>query len=227
MGFGWPVFQTVSQGSTLALFHSGPSGRTATRTGWRRAHRGPRDHHQGRGTLIMQDSTRRGRTPAAGRTVRSARTRGRSILAALAAVVAVLTMTSSASAALTAVSGRDADTGFPTWYRDAGGLALQLCLDGLPNCFESRADLIDAHAAGGDGEAFYWVADAEAGPFSLHDALEAAYAADGPDQEVAFQRTEIRAKNAGLPANSVYTMTDPFGTFTCTTDATGGIDSNG
>src|SRR4051812_30006585 len=99
------------------------------------------------------------------------------------ALMAVAILTSSASAALKSASPVDPDTGFPAFYTDSNGLALQPCLDGLPNCLAARAGLIDAHLAGGDGEAFYYSADADVGPINVHNALEAAYAADGPDQE--------------------------------------------
>src|SRR3954447_4853024 len=76
-----------------------------------------------------------------------------------------LLLSSQASASLSQVSGRDPDHLFPTWYSDNSGLSLQLCLDGLPNCLAARADLTPP-----DGEAFYFEAAADLGPFSIANA---------------------------------------------------------
>ena len=141
----------------------------------------------------------------------------RALLGAFALVlIATATLASTASAALPGISGTDPDTLFPTWYKDSNGVALQLCLDGAPNCLASRADLIDAHAAGGDGEAFYYEATATVGGVTVANALEAAYAADGLDQEVVFMRTQISNQGVGGLSNVKYTITDPYGTLTCT-----------
>ncbi len=148
------------------------------------------------------------------------------LVAATTALGATVLVAPAASAALTSFGPIDPATNFPSYYTDGSGLSLELCLAGDPSCL-AGPDFVQIHNDGGDAEAFYYALDAEAGPFTLHDALEAAYAADGPDQEVVFQRTEVRAKDAGLPADTRYTVTDPYGTFTCTTDETGGIDSNG
>src|SRR5215210_4646632 len=128
------------------------------------------------------------------------------LVAATTALGATVLIAPSASAALANFGASDPATNFPAWYSDGNGLSLDLCLSNDAKCL-ATPDLVDVHAAGGDAEAFYYSLDAEAGPFALHDALEAAYAADGPDQEVVFQRTEVRARNAGLPANTDYTVT--------------------
>ena len=69
-------------------------------------------------------------------------------------------MTASASAALSSVGPVDPSNNFPSYYKDANGVALQICQDGLPNCLAGPELLQDVHAAGGDAEAFYWAADA-------------------------------------------------------------------
>jgi methionine-rich copper-binding protein CopC len=142
-------------------------------------------------------------------------------------VVAAAALASSASASLTAAGPTDPDTRFPAWYSDTTGLALQLCLDGLPSCLAARSDLIDP-ALAGDGEAFYYAADADVGPMTVSNHLESAYAAPGADQEVVFMRSDIDQPKAGLlPANSTYKVTDPWGTLAdCKTDANGVITRN-
>jgi len=138
-------------------------------------------------------------------------------LATAAGVTAVVAP--SASAAINAAGPADPASHFPSYYADSNGLALQLCQDGLPNCLAGPELMQDVHAAGGDAEAFYFHASAEIGAFTIETALEAAYAADGPDQEVTFQRRQGIAR--GVTPNGKYTFTDPYGTYTCTADASG------
>ena len=126
-----------------------------------------------------------------------------------------------ASAVLPNVGATDPDTGFPTWYADDTGLSLQLCLDGLPNCLASRADLLDA---GAGGEAFWYAADAELGPMTVANHLEAAYL--DVDQPIAFMRTQASAPKGGLAPEATYTIQDPYGTYTCTSDINGTIRNN-
>jgi hypothetical protein len=168
------------------------------------------------------------RPPGAARSRTGPRRRSKRALGSLIAAVTAAGVSTiaapSASASLGSAGPIDPATNFPAYYTD-GGLALELCL-GLPFCL-SDTDLVAVHEAGGDAEAFYWAADATAGAFEVHLALEAAYAADGPNQEVVFQRTQVRMRDGGLPANTVYTVKDPYGTFTCTTNEDGEIDSNG
>jgi titin len=130
----------------------------------------------------------------------------------------------SASASLTSFGPIDPATNFPTSYTDSNGLSLQLCL-GLPNCL-ADTDFVQIHEDGGDAEAFYYAADATAGPITVHNALEAAYAANGPNQEVVFMRSQVSATDGGLTAGEEYTITDPYGTLTCTADAEGRIVNN-
>src|SRR4051812_44296030 len=111
----------------------------------------------------------------------------------------------------------DPDTRFPSYYADSNGLALQPCLDGLPLCLTSRADLLDN---GADGEGFYSAVAADVGVMSMGLDLEAAYLAVG--EEITFQRSQYSAKS-GLRPNSTYIVTDPYGTNTCKSDSTGSI----
>src|SRR4051794_32513491 len=174
----------------------------------------------------MQVPLGRGPTPTPGSAAPSGRRRRRALVAGLAAAAAGLAMTSSASAAFPSFGPIDPNNNFPASFTDSNGLALEICQDGLPNCLAGPELIQDVHAGGGDAEAFYYSADATTTHFALHDALEAAYAADGPDQEVTFQRTQLTARAGGLPVNTKYTVTDPYGTFNCTTDADGTIRQN-
>ncbi|MGA8210630.1 MAG: choice-of-anchor D domain-containing protein, partial [Nocardioidaceae bacterium] len=113
--------------------------------------------------------------------------------------------------------------GFPTWYADTDGTALQPCLDGLPMCLASAADLM----ADSGGEGFYFAADAAVGPITVHNAVEAAYAGDGPGQEMVFVRTQVAAHAGGLVPGGTYTVTDPYGTLnSCTANASGQLRNN-
>src|SRR5919112_612481 len=143
----------------------------------------------------------------------------------LLAVSAVAGLQAPASAALSSVGAIDPATLFPSSYSDTNGLALALCLSGDANCL-AGPDFVDIHKKGGDAEAFYYAADATVGPITVHNALEAAYAADGPGQEVTFMRTQVADQTAGLVPNAQYTITDPYGVLTCTADAKGQIRNN-
>src|SRR5215210_6554597 len=98
-------------------------------------------------------------------------------------------------------SGQD----FPFWMQDQGGLRLDLCIDGPPNCLTSPGDLTPP-----DGEAFWFSAantfDTSAGADTgaVEMATEAAYF----DGAAAFNRIRIRidVENPGT-----YTVSYPYG----------------
>lgn len=126
-----------------------------------------------------------------------------------------------AQAALAGVGPTDPSTGFPSFYTDEGGMSLQLCIDSITLCIADATGPISAP----DGEAFYWAADASAGGIDGHWALEAAFGEAG-EPEV-FQRTQFAAEDGALVPGATYTITDPFGSLTCTADGSGGIVNNG
>ena len=167
--------------------------------------------------------------PACGAPERRTRTHRRVtavLAAAMLAITATLTLSTSAGAVLSRfgpVAGPgDPAENFPTWYADANGIALQMCLDGLPNCLVDATEFVPVHQDGGDAEAFYFHADADVGPITISNALESAYAADGPDQEMVFVRTQIAAQTKGLIPGEKYTVTDPYGTLSsCTATDSG------
>ncbi len=108
---------------------------------------------------------------------------------------------------------------FPTWFSDANGVTLQLCLDGdgvtgmcvfdpvIPNNATSQA-------TGFGAEAFWWSGDAAldlagGGRAILVLALEAAYAAGdpAPNDQFAFGRVRLRVD---VPADGEYKVWHPF-----------------
>ena len=152
----------------------------------------------------MEPTQRSGSGARASRTTQLAALLGTSALA-LTGLVAIATP---ANAAL--VTGPDGDT-HPTHFTDdVSGVALELCQDGTARCLALPGDLVAP-----DGEAFYFAAFADAGPFTGEIALEAAFA---DTTGIVFQRFQYQAD--GLNAGDTYTITDPFGTREC--EATAG-----
>lgn len=154
-----------------------------------------------------------------------------------AAVVAATSTLATAAALLVAVVPAHAELGsvgpvdptlhFPAAYTDTNGVALELCLDGPPRCLAAFDDLVPAHEDGLDAEAFYFNADADVGGIVVSNALEAAYADDGPDQELVFVRNQIAHRDGALVPGAEYVVTDPYGTLTaCEADANGNIRNN-
>ncbi len=122
-----------------------------------------------------------------------------------------------ADAALSRVGPIDPATTFPSFYTDSQGISLQACLEGPPRCLASQAELMAAPA----GEAFYYSASATAGGIDVSLELEMAWAGIG--QPVVFQRSQYAANGGGLVPGDIYTINDPYGTATCTADASGSI----
>jgi hypothetical protein len=140
--------------------------------------------------------------------------RVRSVVAiAMLALVAALLGATSARAA--GVTGPVDASGIPIWYQDATGLQLAPCLLGPPNCFGTLADL---NANG--GEAFYANAntsltDPSGASFNVVLAVEVA----NLNGLVTFGR--IRVVGKGLAPNTTYTVNEPYGDITLTSDAGG------
>jgi len=141
--------------------------------------------------------------------------RVRSVVAiAMLALATALFGASSARAA--ALTGPVDASGIPVWYQDATGLQLAPCLLGPPNCFGTLGDLNAAN-----GEAFYWnantsLSDPSGASFNIVLAVEAA----NLNGLITFGR--IRATGKGLAPNTSYTVAEPYGDITLTSDA-GGI----
>lgn len=107
------------------------------------------------------------------------------------------------------MTGQDGDTHPQHFTDDVSGLALELCLDGTARCLAAPGDLVAP-----EGEAFYFAAFADAGPFTGEIALEAAFA---DTTGIVFQRFQYQAE--GLTPGDTYTITDPFSTRTCVAEA--------
>jgi hypothetical protein len=133
---------------------------------------------------------------------------GAALAAASLALGALAVVTAPAAQAnLTAMSGTFNAAGFPTTYTGTNGVRLELCLD-TPQCLGTSADMVAP-----DGEAFYYHASAElpSGVVGFV-ALEAAFL----DQEpIVFQRTQVDAPAGVFQAGAPYTITDPYGSYTC------------
>jgi hypothetical protein len=97
--------------------------------------------------------------------------------------------------------------GFPTYYTDNVGTALQMCDDGSGNCLGAN----NASLTPGDGENFYWMATstltAPGIDLSVEYALEAAWLT--PTTPITFDRVRIRGD---VDQAGDYTLTTPFGT---------------
>lgn len=145
----------------------------------------------------------------------------------LATAAALLVAVAPAEAVLDSVGPIDPTLSFPAAYTDTDGVALELCLDGPPRCLAAFDDLVPAHEDGLDAEAFYFNADAEVGGIVVSNALEAAYADEGPDQEMVFVRNQIAHRDGALVPGAEYVVTDPYGTLSaCVADANGNIRNN-
>jgi hypothetical protein len=170
-------------------------------------------------------------------------------MAALAMLVAAAFGAAPASAAFTKSPTVSLANGFPTWYQDKNGLALQLCLDQtvplhcvLPPAFDPTlaptppgvlpiTTTGPISATNFPDESFYWLADvvgdlvttAGTAKFRIRFALEGGFALGPvqPGQQTTFIRVNLQKMASGLVANSTYTVTTPYGVITFTTDATG------
>jgi hypothetical protein len=152
--------------------------------------------------------------------IRSPRTVGRAAGAirlrtiALVSALATLAVAAPAHANLSAAGPVDPATAVPAWFQDASGLKLGLCLT-APGCLSTTADF-----AAPDGEAFYFNAGAAltvgGGSARLVLAQEAVSPPAGP---AAFMR--VRITITGATANATYSVTQPYGNVTITTDGRG------
>jgi hypothetical protein len=144
-------------------------------------------------------------------------------LSALVAATALAAMAPSQALDSTAVGPRDSTrAGFPAYYTDDSGVALQLCVDGTAKCGNST---MKSDGAGGpgpgvgpDGEGFYFVATTSVSAPGLD--LDIEFAAEAAwmsrTQPMTFDRVRIRGHSASAGDIPVDT---PYGTFTVTADA--------
>ena len=130
--------------------------------------------------------------------------------------------TTSADAVLTRVGPTDPATHFPSFYTDTSGLSLQPCLEGPPRCVGTEAELL---GAGPDGEGFYYSAQTSVGGFDMAFDLEMAFL-DAVTAPIVFQRLQFASRGGLLAPGGTYTILHPYGTSTCTADASGNIANN-
>jgi hypothetical protein len=131
--------------------------------------------------------------------------------AAVLAASGIVASMGAANAVVTGGGGNNAE-GTPTFYRDAQGFALELCLDGTPDV---QCDPpVDDHVG------TYFAADASAGPLLAIYGIEAIN--DPVDGLMVSNGARFRFTDA--KPNTTYTIKDPWRTSKCTTDATGGAD---
>jgi len=126
--------------------------------------------------------------------------------------------------------------GYPMWYQDDAGVALELNLTPGQLLDPPNPAFPDQVARGFGPEAFYWMADSDPVVVTNNDAtvgeatlilgLEAVGPVPGdvlpPD---VFFRVRVIAD--GLTANTSYTFTHPYGSFSATSDAAGSIQNAG
>ncbi|MBC8293775.1 MAG: hypothetical protein H8E45_11510, partial [Proteobacteria bacterium] len=125
------------------------------------------------------------------------------------------------------------DNGFPGYYVDTAGIALELCLE--PGaCFDPLLELPDPSApvsfpANFPEEAFWWMGEAvlatpAGGQLRLSMALEGAFGGGvvSAGDQIAF--TRVRVKGTGLSPFASYVMSHPYGTDTVTADGAGEVN---
>ena len=146
-------------------------------------------------------------------------------LSVLAAATALAAMAPSQALDSTAVGPRDSTrAGFPAYYTDDSGVALQLCVDGTAKCGNGT---MKSDGAGGpgpgvgpDGEGFYFVATTSVSAPGLD--LDIEFAAEAAwmsrTQPMTFDRLRIRGTSA-TPGD--ISVTTPYGTVTVTAEGVG------
>lgn len=166
----------------------------------------PHDAPYERGVLV-DFHLRPSRAAGDARPRRTILTPRRAFAAVLACVLGVTLMSvgGSASALSMAHVGAKDSRGFPTFYMDEAGRALQMCDDGSAFCQGVKPGALTPP----DGEAFYWEAltplKTPRGTLSVEMGLEAAFAGQRP---VVFYRIRVRGH---LSKRGTYIFKHPFG----------------
>jgi hypothetical protein len=134
--------------------------------------------------------------------------------AAVLAASGIVASMGAAEAVVTGGGGNNAE-GTPTFYRDAQGFALELCLDGTPDAqCEPAVDGIVG---------VYFAAGAAAGPLLAEYDITATDNADVPGGPPLVNNA-ARFRLSGAKPNTTYTIKDPWRTSTCRTNALGRAD---
>ena len=143
-------------------------------------------------------------------------------LSTLLAATAIAAMSPSQALDSTGVGPRDSTrAGFPAYYTDDSGVALQLCVDGTAKCGGATLKSDGAGgpgvAVGPDGEGFYFVATSSISEPGL--SLDIEFAAEAAwmsaRQQLTFDRLRIRGHSDSAGDIAV---TTPYGPVTVTAD---------
>ncbi|MEW5745720.1 MAG: hypothetical protein AB1805_09840 [Nitrospirota bacterium] len=154
--------------------------------------------------------------------------RERIMLIVTAAFVLSLIVSSAAHAALNVMGPIDPNNGFPKYYQDSNGLALELCIPNVQELADGACLILPADVPSPlapivfptnfPGEAFWWAGGTiidlpGGGSADLVMALEAAFAFEEPIQgdQVSFGRVRIRVDIPAPGGN--YVVTTPYGIF--------------
>ena len=146
---------------------------------------------------------------------RGRRARSTALLSAAVLAASGIVATMGAANAVVTGGGADNPQGTPGFYRDAQGLALQLCTDpGATEalCGPETQGAVDGHLG------TYFAASADAGP------LSASWAVEAIEDEVTAEPMVLNATRFdidGARPNTRYLIKDPWGTRPCRTDAAG------
>lgn len=135
------------------------------------------------------------------------------LAAAVLAASGIAATMAGADAAVTARGGENAQ-GTPSYYRDAEGLALQLCTDGNANLCEPAV---------GDHIGVYFSAEAARGPLRAIYGVEAVQNADNPAGDPLVSNG-ARFRVRGARPNTTYTIKDPWRTTRFRTNGQGDAD---
>lgn len=141
------------------------------------------------------------------------------VSAAVLAASGIAASIGAANAAVTGGGGQNAQ-GTPGFYRDAQGVALQLCTD--PGATEAICGAADAGAVDGHFGTYFEAAAAVGR--ANNPLLDASWVIEAVDDAgpVVFNATRFRL--SGLRPNTTYRIRDPWGARSCRTDASGGAD---
>lgn len=128
-----------------------------------------------------------------------------------------------AFAELSDVGPVNPQNGFPVWYQDSNGIAIELGLDPALNLFDPPiTGNTFSEQIGFGAEGFYWIAenalDFPGGNLFYRANLEFAWVNEDPAPGDQFVFTRLRFR-ANVPAPGEYTVTHPYGVDTFTVDA--------
>lgn len=148
------------------------------------------------------------------RTIKKSRMRTKlSTIALLASLALAFCAIPAAHAGLSQVGPIDPVGGYPDWYMDSNGVALEMCLDGPARC--ANTPVIPGNQASIDAgfgdEAFYWLGTA-ATPLCSQVvlALETIWSGGTPAPGTQQVMSRFRVRCTRLTEGGIYTLVSPF-----------------